>query len=331
LGDGRYWFIAVRDGQQVIPDGDQVGTLDEMEALRNAHRESGAWNEVDGGLQDLVDIVASTAKQPTIRNYGPAQMPSWLPVAGVIGVATVLIGGGAAWYLHAKQLEAERIAREQLPPLAAQAAKEAADRAKHAVLPWSVLPLAGEALGACAHEWDMQSLAKDGWVISGWECAVREANIAITASWISNGGLASAAPGVLGPTGRTSSESRDVPQDWSTLSSFAETEDHAKVAAWSVAKRYGIDLNLEKPPAAPPPPGKEAPPLRRGHRSVRRSQLWHRRGSHSMGATLRRSRVIASPRSGTRLAPAARLAGWEMRGALYSVNPAAAAVAGKAQ
>lgn len=331
LGDGRYWFIAVRDGQQVIPDGDQVGTLDEMEALRNAHRESGVWNEVDGGLQDLVDIVSSTAKQPTIRNYGPAQMPGWLPVAGAIGVATLLIGGGVTWYLHAKQLEAERIAREQAAALAAQAAKEAADRAKHAVLPWSVLPLASEALGACAREWDRQSLAKDGWVISGWECAVQEANIAITASWISNGGLASAAPGVLGPTGRTSSESRDVPQDWSTLSSFAETEDHAKVAAWSVAKRYGIDLNLEKPPAAPTPPGKEAPPpppwsqISAPFAAV--APPWLAFDGSDI-ETIPGYRVTSI---GYKAGPSGPIGGWEMRGALYSVNPAAAAVAGKSQ
>ncbi len=143
LGNGLHWLLAVRDGNEVIPDGDVVGTLEAIHQAREKHLPLGDWKEVAGTLSDLADIARATRKQPALRDLNGQ---SWVLWGGVAAGTAAILAAGGAWYWHQLQVEAERQAQ-----LAAARAREAAMRQRQqvVVLPWTLLPAPSAVLSAC--------------------------------------------------------------------------------------------------------------------------------------------------------------------------------------
>ncbi len=48
LGNGLHWYISVRDNYQMMPDGDIVGTLEDVETVRAEHASLEDFNHVRG-------------------------------------------------------------------------------------------------------------------------------------------------------------------------------------------------------------------------------------------------------------------------------------------
>lgn len=260
IGHGRFWYIAVRDGQQVIPDGDQVGSREQMEAARDQHRAYGAWDEHDGTLSELSEIAQGTPRQPAMRHYGPASV-STRRLASVVGAAVLVVAGsGFAWRWHLQQVEAERLAE--------LARARAGQVAAPVVFPWATQPMPSDALDACQREWNAQTLADRGWVLATWRCALDAQGVTVDSTWARDGGLADAAPGTVDQTGDKATHSATWPLTWPRLSRQALTAEPARLAALTFAQVNGLtqgngaflELVAVPPPAAPPGSNSAPPP-----------------------------------------------------------------------
>ncbi|RWA55693.1 hypothetical protein AU476_06160 [Cupriavidus sp. UYMSc13B] len=248
LGNDLYWLLAVRDGNEVIPDGDLVGTLEQVHSARDRHLPLGDWNERAGALDDLASIANVTAKQPVLRDLKGQPWALWGGLAG--GLAAIL-AVGAVWYWHTQQVEAERQAR-----LAAARAREAALRQRQqvVVLPWTLLPAASSALAACEQAWKDQALGRTGWILSSWKCAVSSDGASIVVNWTRKGGTAAEAPGTA--TNRDSALTQHaLPKPDMGQPALATTERPAEIAAWTMAQTYAVPLQLMEEPGPKPIPG----------------------------------------------------------------------------
>lgn len=247
LGNGLHWLLAVRDSNEVIPDGDVVGTLEAIQHAREKHLPLGDWNEVAGTLSDLADIARATRRQPALRDLKGSSWVLWAGVA--LGTAAILAAGGA-WYFHQLQVEAERQAQ-----LAAARARAAAVRQRQqvVVLPWTLLPAPSSVLTACEHAWNEQPLALSGSVLVSWTCSVSAEGTAVNVAWKRYGGTASEMPGAM-TTPDSSSEQRAYPKPDMGLPALATTDKPAETAAWDMAQAYSVPLVLvaAKAPAVLP-------------------------------------------------------------------------------
>lgn len=257
IGDGLFWYIAVRDGQGILPDGDCVGTMAEVEEWHERDLAYGGWSEVEGTLADLAEILRGGVRAPALHDL---QRRTWVvPLVAAAGVAVLGGAGGMAWRWHEQQLEQQRqaaLARER----AIQAALLAKRSAQARVLPWTRQPNPSQALDACKSAWSVQPLAVAGWMLSEWTCQVQGlAGVAVQATWQRSGGLAANAPGILGADAQRSSSTASVPARFVPSSPRALLGPAAQRAAWTLAERNGLALQLQPPPAPRPPlPGARA-------------------------------------------------------------------------
>lgn len=252
LEGGRYWYIAVRDGGEVIPGGDLIGTMDELMKVRDEHARLGQWNEVNGTIEDLVDMVRSTPVQRALKDL---HRRPWVPVVFSAGLLSIVgIGVSGALYVQHQHEEQARQLQLQRARAIAAARKATADAEAH-ILPWTREPMAREAIDACQQAWAVQSLAQNGWPLAGWHCLISQKGVVVNADWLRDGGVADDAPGTLGPDANTSSQSQQIAVAFSTPSSLAKPEDEAKRAIWTIAQETGVDLKLAAPLVQPILPG----------------------------------------------------------------------------
>ncbi|KAF7963340.1 hypothetical protein AWV80_10440 [Cupriavidus sp. UYMU48A] len=251
LGNGLHWLLAVRDGNEVIPDGDVVGTLEAIQLAREKHLPLGDWNQVAGTLSDLADIARASRNQPSLRELTGQ---SWVLWGGIAAGTAVILAAGGAWYWHQLQVEADRQAQ-----LAAARAREAAMRQRQQVivLPWTLLPAPSAVLSACERAWNEQSLARSGSAVASWTCSVSAEGTAITVVWKRYGGTASEMPGAM-TTPDSSMEQRSYPKPEMGLPALATADRPAEAAAWDLAQAYSVPLKLEAAKAPVALPGSES-------------------------------------------------------------------------
>lgn len=264
IDESRYWYIAVRDTNSIIQEGDLIGTREQLERVRERHRhEMGEWTEYDGTVEDLARIVRAMPKLPdALRDLNAS---NWKPKAAGAAVG-VLIAAGAVgyWIWHDRRMEAERLAAlaRQRAELAAHAAQRDA-QAK--IPPWTLQPMSADVFDACAQAWHGQDLARKGWLLVTWRCKAQLRAITIDVSWSRQGGLAVDAPGTLTQDGQSSNSSMSIPTAFSTPDAEVLADDDAHRMAWTLAQAHGMTLQLRSIPTPQPMPGssganKDAPP-----------------------------------------------------------------------
>ncbi|KVV40921.1 hypothetical protein WT27_13430 [Burkholderia territorii] len=251
LDENRYWYLAIRDGQEVFPDGDHVGPLDELLRIRENHRSQyEEWNSYEGTIQTLADHVndAGAVRRPKLHDYRPVS-----PVVPITVAAAVVILGAAgayAWYAHlAAQKAEQQRALETFKKK--QKALEDAELARRNNVPWASKPLAAEAMPACRGAWIHQALASEGWMLTHWTCTLDTA-LKVETQWVRAGGTAADAPGVVSDDGETS---KDVSVTRVAFTRFDRTviaAVEARRAGWALAHQYHVKLKLDPPPAPPP-------------------------------------------------------------------------------
>ncbi len=262
IGDDRYWYIAVRDANGIIPEGDLVGTREQMERVLNRHSEDLDWNEcIEGNREDLARIVRATPNPPSLRDV---QASLWKPIAAAVGVLTVIAGAGTGYWLwRERQLEAQRQA-EQARQRAVQAALAAQRAAEAKILPWTKLPMSAEVIESCARAWQGRDHWQKGWAVTTWRCKPQAQSTAIDVGWGRQGGLAADAPGTLSADGESSSTSSSTSSAFSPPSPQALASDVAQRLTWTFVQTHGLALRMQAPVAPPPLPGnasgKDAPP-----------------------------------------------------------------------
>ena len=177
LGDGVYWYIAVRDGYSILPDGDIIGTAQEIDEVRSAHAGFKDWKSVEGDLSALNELLANIAQREATGIVAKSKLVTVnvieaskaLPWKGVtIGlVCAGLVGGGFYWHALQKEEQA-RIHAAQV--LAVQQQK----MADQALAPLNA-PMPNSWLTACKAVVYALPLTKSGWKLVGIDCQNNEA------------------------------------------------------------------------------------------------------------------------------------------------------------
>ena len=168
LGDGLYWYIAVRDNQEILPDGDVIGNADDIADARARHASFGGWDYVDGDAGAVLSLIRSSKRSfPVVDSE---DRPWMVPAVGGSAVVLAAAAGVVLWHRHEQAVALQRqdmLARQQ----ALRAAMTAKAPKPVVILPWTQLASAADFLQTCGQAFDATPLAQDGWVLSAWDCS----------------------------------------------------------------------------------------------------------------------------------------------------------------
>jgi hypothetical protein len=101
LGDGQFWYIAVRDNFAITVDGDVVGERALIDRIADSHAFYDDWNEVEGTLEDVLGF-ATAPEAPQVLLARAKGGPSRAVAlgAGAVVVASLLALGGVKVFEH---------------------------------------------------------------------------------------------------------------------------------------------------------------------------------------------------------------------------------------
>lgn len=265
LAQGQYWYVAVGAGHEILPDGDRVGSAEELEALRREHTALASWSEQEGTVADLARYVAgihTSALREVAPGFGPMPRLGRLAKVAVGATALVVLGVCGVWYYsHQAALEEqERDAGQRRAQALAALAQRPTQ--KEPPPPWAQVTPATETFDACRLAWSGQALATRGWSLRGWSCATTAAGLAVQSRWGRETGDAIDAPGVIDQAGEYALNAERIEITWKpSQRSLAELPlaSDSKRRGWALAQRYGVGLAVDKrDPDGTKLPGDEA-------------------------------------------------------------------------
>lgn len=255
LGNGLSWYIAVRDGHAILPDGDVIGNAEAVMAVRESHAGYDDWNYVEGDIELLAELIAEIEAKPTrVKSL----VASNLTVVAIAAVTILLAGGavgGGYWWHHTKQVEEQ----ERLAAMAKMRA-QLAGRAVPTEIRSPLLDLAqpNEWLAACNRSIAVLPLSKRGWELGQVECDGSEAAV----RWLNKPGAT-----VRGrPDGNVSAQGDTIDQVIplnglvKNSSNDAVDLETAKLVLRGWAQSAGFALRMDAPVPPPALPGASAPP-----------------------------------------------------------------------
>lgn len=265
IEEGVWWYIAVRDGHAILPDGDVIGGEAEIHAARECHSGFADWKYIEGDISLLAELIQDVDAKPTpVRSLIDANLPS-VPVL-VTAVALVFaIGGGYWWYHKQQEIEQERlVAMEKI-----RAQLLAGHPVAAAQTPLLSTPQPNNWIAACGKAVSRLPLSQNGWALDQLSCDANSANI----HWVRRDGATVANK----PDGSLSSQGDTVDQVRPLMGLDTHGRDDAidlvgaklVLRAWAQAVKFPLVLNEALPPAALPgatdataqsKPGLPAPP-----------------------------------------------------------------------
>lgn len=176
LGNGLWWYVAVRDHHAILPDGDVIGGQEEILAVREHHSGYADWNYIEGDLDVLANVIGEIDARPTpLRSL--SEKRNWkLPLVGT-ALALSLAVGGAYWWKEKKAQEE----RERVEAMERMRAQLAANKKPQALpLPPSPLlttPSADKVLSGCGSAVRSLPLSTYGWSLESFSCSVSAATV----------------------------------------------------------------------------------------------------------------------------------------------------------
>lgn len=161
LSESLWWYIAVRDGQAILPDGDVVGDYASILEVRRRHEAYGDWNIHDGTIEDLLPLLEFSPKSLGLAPVVPVEPPPiWKGLLPVSLVLVLLIVAITLYVHHRNQVR-----------MAARQAVEAIIRAREqSMSPLQETPPANVWLSACGAALKPLPLAINGWLANDVSC-----------------------------------------------------------------------------------------------------------------------------------------------------------------
>ncbi|MDE2343658.1 MAG: type 4b pilus protein PilO2 [Betaproteobacteria bacterium] len=198
LDEERYWYVAVRDGFQIMPGSDIVADRETVDALRREHRGlSGDWTQKEGTLEHLELLIDQFAtRSPKVWFLNRSKRPLYLTIA----TCCLVLAGGYFAYRH--HIDAVREARQ------AAIARLEAERARLAHHPLELppspvvrLPMPDSVTKTCMSLIGQVPVSIDGWTVADLSCT----NDTATVGWKRTDGatLAAMPRGEISPDGNT--------------------------------------------------------------------------------------------------------------------------------
>jgi hypothetical protein len=180
IGPGRWWYIAVRDHNAVLPDGDVLGDENAVRAAQDAHSGFADWRYLSGDLDELARMVTAVtntkAKGARLRSVHTTPGERRRQIVAV-GAASVIASAAAAgvWYVNdLKEQEARQQQRAQQENLR----RGKIDAAKSAfVSPFYVTPAPSKLLIACSQVFASTPISDQGWTSDRITCTPTGATI----------------------------------------------------------------------------------------------------------------------------------------------------------
>lgn len=264
LSEDVYWYIAVRDSNEIIPNGDVVGTLDEILTVKGDQVNYGNWIEdIENGSVDDLDQLVVGKKANKVMDFGTTDFKPY--IAAVVVLA--LLGGGL-YYKHYKDTkEKERLA------LIAKQKREmelVALRKGGKILPWANLPSPTVFLNTCHQMFANTPVSQNGWSLDNWTCEYKgegekvkgNQNIKVVNGWVRTYGLAENSPGALINNDDTRSTTTDKINLAKVLGIKQKAQDYdtSLKGLWTLSEKLGVRLSLgDKRPGQVSLPGMAAP------------------------------------------------------------------------
>lgn len=258
LGDGRFWLIAVRDNQEILPNGDVVGDEASIVELQDEMASLGHWEEeIEGTIEDLAELIRREGiKRHRAARIVDLQHKTWMaPAVGIAALGVVSALGLHEWQAHQRALARQReeaLARQQAVERA-MAEKAAAAAAN--IVPWQAMPLPSVVLNACATSWDRQPLDFQGWDLVSWHCQAQGPHAVISTRWANVGGSPLTAPGVISMDGKASHGNATGAALTEQGPATAEPQQMGVREVLALQSDYGLRVALRPVPAPSPAPG----------------------------------------------------------------------------
>ncbi len=255
IGENRWWYIAVREGQAILPDGDVVGDEETILRARQNHESYADWNYLKGDtghLRELIEEQGKSLRLVPIRSLKPVSL--FIPTVGAAAALTCLVGGGMWWHNH-------EVAKQQAQAAAAAAAELRQEQQEAAISPLLKTPMPGAWLSSCVNEILAQQITVEAWTLDHASCTDSSAVL----TWGRQDGATVAArpSGTVARTGNTVTQTVNFPD-------FPNGIDNAKglvpsnLALQALLQPIGVSPDISEPQtpqtlpgasSAPPPPG----------------------------------------------------------------------------
>lgn len=231
LSDKSWWYIAVRDGQAVLPDGDVVGDYATVLAARRRHESYGDWNIHDGALEDLLPLLEFSKKNlhlAHVRSVEP--VPVWKAVLPAVLAVIILVVGVFLYQQHERQV--------------VRAAQQAAHKVIVNMSPLRRTPEPDDWLAACAQVLQPLPVSVNGWLASNVSCTQGEANI----MWgrLEGATIATRPPGLLSEDGNKVIQIRAFGQI-SSGADIMRAADQEDAALYNLLQPLGVQAQISKP------------------------------------------------------------------------------------
>ncbi|VVE36865.1 type 4b pilus protein PilO2 [Pandoraea terrigena] len=251
LGDGLWWYIAVRDNYGMMPDGDVVGSYEDILRARQEHGSLEDFNHVNGTLGNLEELISrARAKRTGIESLTASRYSARVVLGGV--AAIVCLGGVYLSYQHSanvKEQKRQALVHAQVAANARKAAQDAApDSGK--ILRSSPNPAAW--LDACRQAVYTQPPWHNGWQLVTFHCAGSR----LLVGWKRGPGatIAYAPPdAVISEDGNGASQSVVLPLPPGPQGkddAIALRDARAALILWS--QEHGIAVSISAMPGSPP-------------------------------------------------------------------------------
>ncbi len=253
VGDGLWWYIAVRDHHAILPDGDVIGGEEEIHAARDRHSGYTDWKYIEGELDMLAEFMGEIDEKPTpVKSLTASNIPVVPLVAAVTTIS--LLAGGALWW-HYRQVAEER---ERAIAMAKMREQLAAQKPPVVIPPSPLLtsPAPNHWLAACRQVITHLPISRFGWLIQDTGC--NQTSVVIT--WIRQDGatVAQRPAGDVSADGDKIIETIAMPDLVQKGDDNAVALESAKLTMRAWAQRAGIPLTLSAPPAPVVLPGASA-------------------------------------------------------------------------
>lgn len=240
IREGLWWYIAVRDGHAVLPDGDVIGGEDEISKARDQHSGFGDWKYIEGDIDALTKLIKSIEEKPTpVKSLIASNLPL-MPIAAAITIVG-LAGGYLWWDTHQQEAIAQAVRAKALAMVTMQGQQLQSQPPTN--MPLISKPTPEVWLGACEQVISQLPLAHHGWELTQVGCDTATAHI----HWVRKSGATVADR----PEGDVSADGETVHQRIPLVMSSNKSDDDAvdlataslALRAWAQAISAPLQIN----------------------------------------------------------------------------------------
>lgn len=179
LGDGRWWYIAVRDNYTIMDDGDIEGSYADIVRARQEHASIEDFRHVDGTRADLEKLISdSQGRRTAIESLSSSRFSrTQLIAAALVVLAIGIVVGGLLYWKHVEAVRAvsARIAKQKAELARLHQPQQPQSEDLSTVLRSQADPMLW--LAACQRVIDRVEPWNKGWQLAGQICSDQQLRV----------------------------------------------------------------------------------------------------------------------------------------------------------